>query len=128
MPVKARRRRWPWLLLVLLAVVALVAWFPARWAWAWLAPRYPAVQAGAVHGSIWNGRADGVSFAAQPLGTVHWTLDRSALWGRLRLAASIEGPRLTADGNARRDRDGTLVGDDLHFRMAAAQLPAAAFG
>jgi general secretion pathway protein N len=125
---RARGHRWPWLLVLLPVLAALVAWFPANWAWAWLAPRYPAVHVAAVHGSVWNGRADGVLFAAEPLGTVRWTLDRSALWGRLHLSASVDGRWLTADGNAQRDNDGNLSGDDLHFRMSAAQLPSIAFG
>lgn len=118
-----RKRRWPWLLLLaLIGACALVAWFPARWAWPLLASRFPDVQMRSVHGSVWQGRADQVSLNGQALGKFHWTLDRSALWGHWRGRFSLQGPLYKASGQFARLGDGDIAGRDLHLSMPAAQM------
>lgn len=118
------RRHWPWwVLLAIAAALALLAWFPARWAWAWLAPEHPQVQVGALDGSVWHGRADGVTVAGLALGKVDWRLARSALFGHVRLSVRAAGTWGTANGTLHRLDDGSLEGDDLRFTVAVEGWP-----
>lgn len=122
------RRRWAWAA-ILAALVALGAWFPARWAWIWLGPRYPQVDVGAVSGSIWNGHADDVVAAGWAVGRVDWRLARSLLFGRVRLSIRARGTWGTGEGALRRRADGSLEGDNLRLVLSpAAVLPPALFG
>lgn len=116
------------LLLVLAMLAALVMWFPARWAWAWLGPRYPQVQVGTLAGNIWHGRASDVTAAGLPLGQVDWQLARSALFGHVRLSVRAKGSWGTAHGALRQQEDGSFEGDDLRFNLSAAVLPPLSLG
>lgn len=123
------RRRWPWVLLLVLAMLAaLVAWFPARWAWAWLGPRHPQVQVGTLDGSIWHGHAGDVTVAGLALDRVDWQLARSALFGRVQLFVRAQGTWGTATGALHRQEDGSFEGDDLRFNLSAAALPPSLLG
>lgn len=117
-------RRWVGLLLVVvLALAALVAWFPAAWAWKVAAAHVPQARLGAVQGTIWNGSARNVTLSGQPLGTLHWTLSRAALLGRLRLALQVDGPLARGYGHFARDAQGRLVGRDVHVDVDVGRLP-----
>ncbi|KGI77269.1 hypothetical protein LF63_0111850 [Oleiagrimonas soli] len=110
------------LLLVLLIVAVLVAFFPASWAWRLARDHAPQLQVGALHGSVWNGRAEDVVYAGMPLGEVDWTLSRLAVFGHLRLDARVDGPLLRGDGRLQRRGD-VLIGRDLHAVVHAQRLP-----
>jgi len=120
---RRKRRRWPWLLLaVLVLVAATVWWFPARWAWQIVHDDYPAVRLGDIDGSVWDGRADDVVVAGQSLGTVHWTLERTALVGRVRGTLDLSGVGVMANGHIARDGNGAIVVRDAHFRVPMERL------
>ncbi len=107
---------------LLLAVLLLAAFFPASWAWRMAAPRLHGVQVRAVHGSVWNGRAEGVAYAGMPVGTVRWTLSRLSLVGRPDLHLAVNGPLLR--GRAQLSRHGDmLLGEDVHATLDVARLP-----
>lgn len=118
------RQRWPWLLCVLVLLAGItVCWFPARWAWTWVADRYPQVRVAAVDGSVWDGRMQGLVVDGVRLGGLRWNLGRSALWGQMHGSFDLDGPMLMADGHFRRADDGTTVVRDGHFRVPLQQLP-----
>lgn len=117
------RRRWPWfVLVVLLALVALAWWFPARWAWRLVHDRYPTVHVQSVGGSVWDGRAQGLVVNGQRLGRLHWTLSRMAVFGRLHGQVDLGGAGVMVDGHVARAGDGAIVASDLHFSVPMARL------
>ncbi len=125
MTIRPSRRIWPWALLVaLIALFVVVWWFPARWAWTLVRGDYPFVHVGAVHGSVWHGRAEAVAVSGQRLGTVRWTLDRSALWNRWQGRFDLRGAGVMANGHIARAADGSMVGTRWRFRVPMTRLKA----
>lgn len=117
------RRRWPWFVLLLLAgVVALAWWFPARWAWQWLQKDYPAVHAGAVSGSVWEGAVEDLTVNGQRMGRLRWSLSRLSVFGSPRGRLDLRGAGVMANGHIARDRDGAIMIRDLVFRVPMARL------
>lgn len=117
------RRRWPWIVLVvLLALLALAWWFPARWAWSMVRSDYPTVQVETVAGSVWDGRARGLVVNGQRLGRLHWTLSRMAVFGRLRGQIDLDGAGIMVDGHVARTGDDAIVARDLHFSVPMERL------
>lgn len=110
------------LLLLVLAVVLLVGFFPAAWAWGMLQDRVPGAHLGSVHGSVWNGSAERVVYAGLPLGSVHWTLSRRALFGHPDLHIHVHGRLVHGSGQFLRRGD-MLAGRQLYFTVDAGQLP-----
>ncbi len=81
--------------LVALGVVAFAAaiilTLPARVAWSWVAPDGVALHNSS--GSVWNGRADGVSVSGVPLGAPEWDAAALALFtGRLAWDINLDRP------------------------------------
>lgn len=119
------RRRWPWLVLaVLAALLALVAWFPAAWAWRMAQDRLPQLRIRAVHGSVWNGRAEQVEYAGMPLGQVDWSLSRAALFGAVALELHMDGPLLRGSGRFRRTGADRVVGTAIDVDVHVDRIPA----
>lgn len=116
------RRRWPWcvlaLVLVALALLALGWWFPARWAWQWMRADYPAVQAGAVRGTVWDGSMRDLVVAGQPLGALHWTLGRGAVLGHVHGSIDLRGTGVHARGRFERLAPHVLALHDVQFRVS----------
>jgi general secretion pathway protein N len=110
------------LLALLLAVILLAGFFPASWAWNLVQDRVAGVHLGSVHGSVWNGRADDVVYAGLPLGSVHWTLSRTALFGHPDLHVHVHGRLMHGSGEILRRGD-MLAGRQLHFTVDAGQVP-----
>lgn len=117
------RRRWPWfVLIVLLALVALAWWFPARWAWRLVHERYPTVHVTSVDGSVWDGQAQGLIVNGQALGHLHWNLSRMAVLGRLHGQVHLDGAGVMVDGHVARVDDGAIVASDLRFSVPMSRL------
>lgn len=107
---------------LLLFLVLLVLFMPARWVMPFVQPRLHGVALEQVHGLVWAGRADEVRSAdGRALGQLQWQLSRAALWGRLDLQLRFQGPQLTASGRLRRDAQARPVWNDVTLR---AELPA----
>jgi general secretion pathway protein N len=109
---------------LLLALVLLVWFAPARW----LAPSVNARLRGAslqgVGGSLWDGHADQVRAPdGTVLGRLRWTLSRRALLGRPQGHVALDGPWLQASGDFSRDA-GVTQWHDVHLRVALDDLPA----
>lgn len=109
-------------LLPLLAAIILVAFFPASWAWRLARAHASGMQVEAVHGSVWNGRAEGVVYDGIPFGEVHWALSRVALFGRVKLDLHLDGALLQGRGYFER-RDDAVIGERLHAVVHAQALP-----
>lgn len=123
---KRTRAAWLTVAVLLLLVVLLVLFLPARWAWPLLQARLRGLTLEQVHGLVWNGGADTVRSAdGRNLGRLHWQLSRSALWGRLALDLSLDGRDMQARGHLERDPQDRPVWRDVHARMdlAAWALP-----
>lgn len=117
-------RRWPgFVLVVLVALLALVAWFPAAWAWRMVRDRVPQLDLATVQGSVWNGRAEQVVYAGLPLGEVDWRLSRGALLGRIGLRLHVHGPLLEGRGQFRRESAGRLIGSAIHAEVHVDRIP-----
>ena len=110
------------LLVLLLALVLLAGFFPAAWAWDLVQGRVSGVHVDSVHGSVWNGRADGVVYAGLPLGRVHWSLSRAALLGRPDLHLNVQGQLVHGSGQFLRQGD-ALTGRHLNFTVDAGRVP-----
>lgn len=118
------RRRWPWVLCVLLILACMtVWWFPARWAWSLARDKYPEVHIASVHGSVWDGRAERMQVAGKALGTLRWQFGRSALWGKVHGDIALKGPLIVAEGHIKRAADGTTVVSHGHFRLPLQHVP-----
>jgi len=108
--------------LAILALVVLVALFPASWAWRLVGEKPAPLQIGQIRGSVWHGRAEGVSYAGIELGTLRWRLSPAQLWGRTDLHLLLKGD--LAHGKADITRRGdTLTGRDVHLEVTVDTLP-----
>ncbi|HET6586869.1 MAG TPA: type II secretion system protein N [Oleiagrimonas sp.] len=117
------RRRWPWLLLaVLLVLLALAWWFPARWAWRLVQDDYPTVRVGAMSGSVWAGEAKGLVVNGQHLGRLDWTLSRMAVFGHLRGQVALSGAGVMIHGHIARADDDAIVASKLDFSVPMKRL------
>jgi hypothetical protein len=113
-----KRSRW----LIALGVVALLAFavatLPAGVARGPL--RKAGIEASGFGGSLWSGRAAGLSWRGAALGDVSWQLRPAALW-RGRIAGHAELSRL--DGSLVTDFEVALTGQDLRLAGARFALP-----
>lgn len=117
------------LVLLLLVAAGVFVWtMPAELAWRWGGHRFAPVVLTGVRGSIWNGRADGMSVFGRDLGEVSWTIDKAPLLrGQVRLDAHVKGADVEAAGLVTRHMDRSVDLRDVRFRFAA-QLAAPALG
>lgn len=117
-------KRSAWLLLAVagIALMLLVAFFPASWAWRMARRGNVPLKVGQLHGSVWHGRAVGVSYAGLDLGTLRWRLSPALLWGRVDLDLALQGG--LANGHAELTRHGRVVtAHDVHLRVSVGNLP-----
>lgn len=120
--------KWLFGLLVLLVVVAgVVVWtMPADVAWRYAGPKFGPVSLVGVRGTVWDGRADGISVFGRDLGAIDWRLDKSPmLSGLVSAEIRIRGADIDTSGRLERDRDGRIGARDVRFRFPAALLGAA---
>jgi general secretion pathway protein N len=110
------------LLVLLLGLVLLAAFFPVSWAWGLVQDRVTGVHLGRLHGSVWNGRAEGVVYEGLPLGTVQWTLSRAALVGKADLHVEIHGALARGSAHLLRQGD-VLTGENMHVTVNAGEVP-----
>ncbi|SEJ30529.1 type II secretion system protein N [Frateuria terrea] len=114
---KRSRAAWLSVAIVLLLVVLLVLFLPARWAAPFVQSRLHGVRLERVHGLVWDGAAEQLRGPdGRSLGAVHWRLSRRALWGRLDLQLAFDGPMLAARGRLQRDAQGRPVWSDVALR------------
>lgn len=115
---KRSRAVWLGFAALLLSVVLLVLWLPARWALPLVQARLHGWQLRAVQGSVWDGAADDLLTAdGHRLGRVQWRLSRRALWGELALDLRFDGPNLQASGRLQRDAQGRQVWNEVQARV-----------
>lgn len=106
-----QRRRWPWVLLGLLALLgAGIATLPAEIAWRWLlSGRLAGVEMMGLGGTVWAGHATDVRIRGASLGSLRWQLDASSLLrGAPQLVLHLGGPALTGEAHVRRIAGGVL--------------------
>ncbi|MBN8728572.1 MAG: type II secretion system protein N [Xanthomonadales bacterium] len=111
-------------LLVLVAVVgALVLWrLPAEFAWRQVQDRFSPLVLTGVHGTIWEGRADGVSLSGSDLGELEWRLEPLPLLGARAVGdVRLRGAEVEAAGEIIRGA-GTIALRDFRFSVPAARL------
>lgn len=107
---------------MLLVTIVVLLWFlPARWALPWLEPQLHGIRLQQVSGSVWDGRAGAVVAAdAQTLGQVQWQLSRRVLLGHSRMRVRFEGPNLTFSVDSKR-----LSGDEVDVQDARVRVTSA---
>ncbi len=107
---------------LLLAVVALVWFAPARWVAPWLNARMHGAELRGVEGSVWDGEAGSLVAAdGSELGRLRWTLSRRALLGRPSGHLALQGPMLEARGDFLRAGD-TMQWRNVHASVALNRL------
>lgn len=80
-------------------LVMLLANFPAALAWSFVFPNPAPITVQAIHGTIWAGRLDAVSYRSLHLNRLAWTLQGwDLLIGRLALTIHIQSPIGTGSG------------------------------
>jgi general secretion pathway protein N len=115
--VKRPRAVWLTVAILLLGMLLLVVFVPARWVVPWVQPRLHGLALGGVHGMLWDGVADDVrGTGGRTLGRLQWQLSRRALWGHLELQFDLQGPHLVARGHLQRDGQGRPVWSDVTLR------------
>lgn len=114
---KRSRAAWLTVAILLLLVVLLALFLPARWVAPLVQPRLHGLKLEGVHGLVWRGAAEQLrGLDGRPLGRVQWQLSRSALWGRLDLQLDFAGPGLAANGHLQRDVQGRPVWTNVSLR------------
>jgi general secretion pathway protein N len=108
------------LLLVLMA--ALVLWFPARWALVLAGHRLHSLRLEGVHGTIWHGGAQRLSWTGQPLGQLQWTLSRQALLGDVHGQVALDDTHWQGRAHFRRTGPQALSLSDVHAKVPVAWL------
>lgn len=84
----------------LVALLLLVVWPPADWAYRLAAPRMPDIQLQSVSGTLWNGSAEQVVVRGLQLGSLRWTIEpRPLLERRLSGHLTLNGDALRIDGH-----------------------------
>lgn len=122
MAARRGRRWWLGLLVVLAGLLALAWWFPARWAWFLARNDYPGVSLRDLHGSVWDGTADGLAVRGESLGRLDWTVARLSVLGTARATFSLHGTGLAVKGRVTRPVDRVLVFSDVTFRIPATRF------
>jgi len=119
--VKRSRAAWLTVAVLLLLVVLLVLFLPARWVVPFVQTRLHGLRLDGVHGLVWDGAAERVGGPdGRPLGRVQWQLSRRALWGALDLRLDFQGPRLAASGHLQRDAQGRPAWREVKVRTGLA--------
>ncbi|WP_449427686.1 type II secretion system protein N [Rhodanobacter umsongensis] len=111
---------------VLLLAAALLLWFlPARWAMPWIEPQLHGLRLRQLQGSLWDGRAGQVLAAdGRPLGRLHWTLSRRALFGQAQARLDWQGPGFDFTGAVRRLPGAKVEWSGVNLHAALAAWPA----
>lgn len=118
-----KKRRWPGLLVFLLFLigiaVALVMSVPARYVYDRYGGRAQPLRLQGIEGTLWQGKAAMLSYAARPVGPVIWRLDPwTALRGSARGKLNLSGAEWQAES------DFLLRGKRVELAAARANFPA----
>ena len=110
-------------LLVVLALIVLVivglGWFlPARWVQPQIEARLHGLHLGGVTGSIWDGHADQVLAAdGHSVGSLNWQLSRLSVFGHTALSIDLNGDTWAFRGHMERLSETTTHWEDVHARF-----------
>ncbi|HEY9131512.1 MAG TPA: type II secretion system protein N [Dyella sp.] len=103
---------------VLLAVVSLFWFLPARWVVPSLQARLHGLRLDGVSGSLWDGHADRlIATDGRLLGRMDWQLSRLSLFGKGALSLQLEGPQLAFRGQMQRLGDDSVHWQDVHLHL-----------
>lgn len=108
-PVRRRRRWWPWLLLMLSVLVVTVWTLPAALVYQLMASQLEDVEAAGLSGSLWQGEASSLLLRGKDWGKFNWTMRKlPLLQGRTELDLALDGPGVQLSGNVIRAADRAL--------------------
>ena len=119
------------LALILLVIVGLGWFLPARWVQPQLEARLPGLRLGGVSGSIWEGHADRVLAAdGHSVGSLNWQLSRALVFGHTAISIDLNGTTWAFRGHMERLSETTTHWQDVHLRfdLGALGLHANAWG
>jgi general secretion pathway protein N len=109
--------------ILLLAVLVLLWFLPARLAMPWLDTRLNGLQLQGVSGLLWEGRAARVVTAkGENLGALQWQLSRYALLGDNRLHLELHGERVDFVGTMTGGKATDAAWTDVQMRIDLAML------
>lgn len=119
------------LVLMVLVVVGLGWFLPARWVQPQIEARLHGLRLGGVSGSIWDGHADQVLAAdGHNVGSLNWQLSRLSVFGHTAVSIDLKGKTWTFRGHMERLSETTTHWQDVHarFDLAALGLHASPWG
>ena len=119
------------LALIVLVVVGLGWFLPARWIQPQLEARLHGLRLDGVSGSIWDGHADQVLAAdGHSVGSLNWQLSRLLVLGHTALSIDLDGKTWAFRGHMERLSETTTQWRDVHVRLdlGALGLHATAWG
>jgi general secretion pathway protein N len=106
-----------------LAMGALVWFFPASWALPLLQPQLRGIRLEGVSGTLWHGQAEQVSIGnGPPLGHLGWTLSHRALLGDIRAGLDLRQPQLQMQAQVHRASSAHMDLRDVTLHMDMAML------
>jgi hypothetical protein len=78
------------------------------------------VRISSLGGTVWEGRASGVSAFGKPIGTIDWTIEEApVLFRRVVAKFALGGGSISATGDATRDADGSILVQNVKFSFPA---------
>jgi len=97
------------------------AWtLPAELALRWLKPDLGPLQLSGISGTVWQGRAAAAAAFGTPLGAMDWSVQKPPLLLRRVVArVGLSGGALALNGDVTRDADGSMLVQNLDFRLPA---------
>ena len=99
-PAKARRRWWPWLLLMFSVVVLTIWTLPATLVYRLIADQLAEVEAGGISGTLWDGQASSLLLRGKDWGKLNWQLRPLPLVsGRAEADLQLDGPGVQLRGS-----------------------------
>ena len=110
-------------LVLVLLVVGMLAFLPARIATDFVGYRIGPVKLGIVDGTLWRGQVSPVSINEQPIGNMSWTLSPLSLLGaRVDAQVSLRGDTYNGDSAVSVHSDRSINLRDLVLTMPAQRL------
>jgi general secretion pathway protein N len=114
-------RRLFFLLIALVLVGSVIVFtLPAQLAYRWAAGELGPLRLQGIDGTVWDGRAAGVTAFAQPLGSLEWQVAKWPLLSRrVEAQLNLSGGQVQAKGLVRREANGELHASGVDFTMPA---------
>jgi len=110
------------LLLIAIALIGGVIVFtlPAQLAYRWSAAELGPLRLQGIDGTVWDGRAAGVTAFSQPLGSLDWQVAKWPLLSRrVEAQLNLSGGQVQAKGQVRREANGEIHASGVDFSMPA---------